>query len=237
MKLKTFKMKKALLFFSLISSAAFAQDWKLAKDNKSFPADAYYKLYENKDTLYAGETYKAYIEIDTTKIKDINKIAAFYDKAVVIARYGNKFEIEIRTSAEGVQSLDITLYNSEQKPYTTAKFTHKIFVRKPSRTSIASVDYIVVPEKYPTCNSKNYKDFNDYLIQSFKKENIKAHGKVAIDYTVMKDGSTRFEQIKGYGFDDRDKISKIVAAFHDWVAGEDKGQKVNVYISAICDFK
>ena len=53
----------------------------------------------------------------------------------------------------------------------------------------------------------------------------------------MKDGSTRFEQIKGYGFDDRDKISKIVAAFHDWVAGEDKGQKVNVYISAICDFK
>ncbi len=234
-------MKKSLflfvcLFNFIIPFSTFAQNWKLSKDIKKFPDNYYYKLYELKDTLYAGENYKAYIEIDTTKIKDINKISVFFEHNSPLRLYKNKFELEFITAFEGPFECELTIYNSELKPYTTTNIKHTIYVIRPLKPK-PPMDYVVVPEKYPVFNSATYKDFTDYLTQSFKKENIKARGKVFIDYTVMKDGSMRFEQIKGYSFEDRDKIEKIVTGFKDWIPGEDGGKKVNVYVSAICNFR
>jgi hypothetical protein len=208
----------------------------LSKDNKNLPSNDFYKLYENKDTLQINEKYRAYLKIDTAKVKDLAKITVFFDDKVQVPRYGNKFDISYTVMGEGPQSYDITIINREKKPEQKIKFTHTLFIKRPVYPT-PPIDYIVVPEKYPVFNSKKYKNFNDYLIQSFKRENIKASGRVYFDYTVMKDGSTRFEQVKGYGFEEKEKIIKIITEFHDWIPGEDKGKKVNVFVSAFCDFK
>ncbi|MGZ4048617.1 MAG: hypothetical protein ACXVPU_13320 [Bacteroidia bacterium] len=209
----------------------------IIKNNKDLPSNDFYKLYENKDTLHVNEKYRAYIEIDPTKINDLSKITVFFDKTYEVPRYGNKYDISFNEIGEGLQSYDITIINREKKPAEIIKFTRTLFLKLPVYPNPPEIDYIVVPEKYPEFNSKIYKNFNDYLIQAFKKENIKASGRVYIDYYVMKDGSTQFKQAKGYGFEEEDKIRKIITDFHDWIPGEDNGKKVNVYVSAFCDFK
>jgi hypothetical protein len=197
----------------------------------------FFSISTKTDTLELSYKYKAFIVIDSTKIKDLNKIKVlFYDKTP-LERKKNKFKLVYMPFLEGFNSYDITIINNSSKQPDTIKSTISFYALRSSRPS--NIDYIALADKMPKFNSAGYTSFNDYLIKSFQKENIKIKGKVIIDYTVMTNGSTRFEQIQQSAlnsYEDEEKIEKIISKYKGWTVGEDKGRKVNVYVSDIFKF-
>jgi hypothetical protein len=243
-------MKKTHLFYIaiFIHITCFSQAKKLPKTNnsqiKAISSSEFNKLHSNSffristktDTLEFSYKYQAFIVIDSTKIKDLTKIKVlFYNTP--LPRKKDKFKLTYLPFSEGLNSYDITIINNSGKYPDTIKSKISFYAHRSSRSS--NIDYIALAEKMPKFNSQEYASFNDYLIKSFQKENVKLKGKVIIDYTVLADGSTRFEQIQQTAldsYDDEEKIEKIITKYKDWTPGEDKGKKVNIYISDILKF-
>jgi hypothetical protein len=190
------------------------------------------KIYTKTDTLEIPHKYKAFIVIDSTKIKDLNKIKIFF-YTVPLERKKNKFKIEYIPIISGLNSYDLTIINHSDTIRSTITFYGK------KHTKSGGVDYIALAEQMPQFNSNEYTSFADYFIKSCKKENISLQGKAIIDYTVLANGSTRFEKIEQSAlksYDDEEKIEQIITNYKGWTPGMDKGKKVNVNIRDIIKF-
>jgi hypothetical protein len=203
--------------------------------NKAHSQD-FFKFYTKRDTVSIGDNYEAYVVIDSSKIKNPDKITVLF-YSVPLPRTGTKFKILYKPVMEGPNNFEITIINNENKVPESVKFTHSVFVRRARKTP--SPDYVVLPEKKPEFRSKEFRSFDDYLLNAIKAAKIHIEGKLILSYTVMLDGSTRFESLKSANINqgDLEKTESIVKSYSGWIPGEDKGKKVNVNIYAVYDFK
>lgn len=203
--------------------------------NKIYGND-FCKIYTKTDTLEIPDKYKAFIVLDSTKIKDLNKIKMFF-YTVPLDRKKNKFKIEYIPILPGLNSYDLTIINNSNNKSDTIKSAITFYAKR--QTKSVKTDYIAHADQMPKFNSKEYSSFADYFIKSCKKENVLLKGKVIIDYTVLANGWTRFEKIDQSAlnsYEDEEKIENIITNYRGWTPGIDKGKKVNVNIRDIIKF-
>lgn len=229
-------------------NADFSKYLAKQKNKKRNTTEEFNRIHENDyfkiqapDTLLLNVDYEAFLEIDTNKIKNLNTISVlFYD--LPINRIGNKYKIAYKPIGIGPLDYEIRIIKKEKKLSDTIKFTHSFFVTRPKNTNTFEAknnDYVITAQIMPKFNSKNYKSFDDYFIQSLKRENIILKGKIFISYTVMINGTTRFEMVRRGEVNDnhKDKIKTIIESYSGWTSGEDNGKQVNVMISPVYNFQ
>jgi hypothetical protein len=193
----------------------------------------YWKFKSTADSVEVGSEFKAFIEIDTTKVKDLDKISV-YVWDTKIERTSNLFPISFVVFLKGALKYDLRVINNSD----TIKFQKIVYGIK-QKNPKPSVSVVPLPEKMPEYKSKTYTSFDDYIIRSLKKENISVTGKLILTYTIMADGKITDIKVhnKTLNYLDKDKISIIIADSKSWTPGKDKGKNVNVPIQNLFDFK
>jgi hypothetical protein len=217
---KTKTMKKIFtISLLLITTISFGQQ--------------YWKFKSTSDSVEIGSTFKAYVEIDTTQIKDLDKIAV-YVWNTKIERASNVFPISFVVFLKEPLKYNVRIINGSD----TTKLQKIVYgiTKKNIKPSIALVP---LPEKMPEFKSSSYDSFDDYILKSIKKEKITLTGKLILTYTIMANGEIADINVysKTLNYLDKDKISKIIADSKVWTPGQDKGKNVNVPIQNLFDFK
>jgi len=206
-----------LLFFSSVS---FGQQ--------------YWKFHTLADSIEVGSEFRAYVEIDTTIIKDLDKISV-YVWNVRVERNSNKFPISFVVFLKEPLKYDVRIINNSD----TTKFQRNVYGIK-QKNPEPSISVVPFPDKMPEFKSHGeYSSFEDYLLKSIKKEQIKVVGKLMLTYTILVDGKIAEIKVhsKTLNYFDKDKISNIIANSKNWTPGIDNGKNVNVPMQNAFDFK
>ena len=194
----------------------------------------YWQFKSLADSIEVGSDFKAYVEIDTTIIKDLDKISV-YVWSVKVERTSNKFPISFVVFLKEPLKYDVRIINNSD----TTKFQRTVYGIKQKNPKPA-ISVVPFPDKMPEFKSHDeYSSFEDYLLKSLAKEKIKVVGKLMLTYTIMADG--KIEEIRVHGkslnYFDKEKISNIIANSKNWTPGKDKGKNVNVPMQNAFDFK
>jgi hypothetical protein len=105
---------------------------RTTKEFNLFHAKDFYKIEAKHDTLSFGENYQAFLEIDTTKVKDIKKLTVLFIE-LPLKPIKNKYKIDFLPCCPGANEYDITIIDKTIPKSDSIKFTHTVFVKIPKK--------------------------------------------------------------------------------------------------------
>jgi len=200
---------------------------KLEKKSKAVKSSPYYKIRSGSDTVILGNSFKAYLVVDTEKIMNLSKIDVSY-KGYSFERRVNKFRIEIPVHTKNANPIELTIINKNSPIPDTTILSYSFKIQMPKgHVNNNSVEYA---DEMPKFNSTEFKDFKDYISKKCAEEGIILNGIYYFNYIILKNGRTQLEEMRygGLNFDEEEKVEKIINNCKLWTPGVYEGKTVNV---------